>query len=115
MERFDEERERFAEHYARLTDDELRKIAMDPWALSEAAWEALEDESDRRHLELPRPEAGPRLIPLKSGIWFSCARFATSPRHCSPKVSWIPPAFRAFSWMTIRFVWTGYGRMRSVE
>jgi len=61
MDKFDEERRRFAEHYGRLPAGELRKIALDPWALSEPAWEALEDEFDRRHMELPRPEAAPQI------------------------------------------------------
>jgi hypothetical protein len=57
---FEQERTRCAQHYARLEDEELLKIAGDPWSLSEAAWEALEDELDRRGLELPTPETSPK-------------------------------------------------------
>jgi hypothetical protein len=53
------QRQRLAETYAAMTDDELLKLASNPEALTEVAWEALEDELDRRHLELP-PAAEPR-------------------------------------------------------
>jgi hypothetical protein len=58
---FDREQHCFAEHYARLSDGELRKIALDPWALSEAAWDALENEFDRRNMDLPVPESSPEI------------------------------------------------------
>jgi hypothetical protein len=54
----DEER-RFAKHYSQMSDGELLKIALQPWALSDAAWDALEDELDHRDLELPEPEPVP--------------------------------------------------------
>ena len=53
--------QQFAARYSRLANDELLKIARDPWALSDAAWEALEDELDRRGLEVPRPPQVPSL------------------------------------------------------
>ena len=47
-----DERLRLAKTYAAMTDVELRRLARDPEALTDAAWEALEDELDRRDLEL---------------------------------------------------------------
>ncbi len=54
-----DEQRRFARHYSQMSDGELLKIALQPWALNDAAWEALEDELDRRDLELPEPEPTP--------------------------------------------------------
>ena len=55
MPKFEEskERERLAQTYAAMTDSELLKLASNPESLTDAAWEALEDELDRRRLELP--------------------------------------------------------------
>ena len=36
-----------------MTDGELERLARDPEALTEIAWEALEDELDHRHLDFP--------------------------------------------------------------
>ncbi len=36
-----------------MTDGELQHLARDPESLTEAAWETLEEELDRRNLELP--------------------------------------------------------------
>jgi hypothetical protein len=47
-----EERRRLARTYAGMADGELTNLARQPEALTEAAWEALEDELDRRHLQL---------------------------------------------------------------
>jgi len=49
----------FARHYSQMSDGELLQIALQPWALSDAAWEALDDELHRRDLELPEPEPAP--------------------------------------------------------
>ena len=56
-----DERRRLARTYAEMMDGELLKLAQHPAALTDAAWEALEDELDRRHLEdvetdLPVPQ-----------------------------------------------------------
>lgn len=51
------ERERLEQTYAAMTDDELLKLASNPEVLTEIAWEALEDELDHRHLELPAEPA----------------------------------------------------------
>jgi len=51
-----DERLRLAKTYAAMTDDELEHLARNPEALTETAWEALEDELDRRDLEFPDSE-----------------------------------------------------------
>jgi Putative prokaryotic signal transducing protein len=45
------ERRRLAANYAGMTDGELQKLAQSAESLTELAWDALEDELDRRHLE----------------------------------------------------------------
>jgi len=55
------ERRRLADNYAGMTDGELQKLAQSAESLTELAWDALEDEMDRRHLELADDAAqGPR-------------------------------------------------------
>lgn len=44
-----------------MSDGELVKLALESSALSESAWDALEDELDRRHLEVPEPESAPQV------------------------------------------------------
>jgi hypothetical protein len=46
------ERRRLAANYAGMTDGELQRLARNAECLTELAWDALEDEMDRRHLEL---------------------------------------------------------------
>jgi hypothetical protein len=46
-----QERRRLAANYASMTDGELQKLAQSAESLTELAWDALEDEMDRRHLE----------------------------------------------------------------
>jgi hypothetical protein len=50
------ERRRLAANYAGMTDGELQRLARNPESLTELAWDALEDEMDRRHLELAEEE-----------------------------------------------------------
>jgi hypothetical protein len=45
------ERRRLAANYAGMTDGELQRLARNAESLTELAWDALEDELDRRHLE----------------------------------------------------------------
>lgn len=52
-----EYKRRLAGTYAAMTDGELLKLARDSESLTEAAWDALEDELDRRHLDLPTEPA----------------------------------------------------------
>ena len=56
QERRQEERQRLAKTYARMTDAELQKLARRPESLTDVAWEALDDELDRRDLELLEEE-----------------------------------------------------------
>lgn len=53
------ERIRLANTYAAMSDGELQRLARNPESLTETAWEALEDELDRRHLELPSDSQEP--------------------------------------------------------
>jgi len=46
------ERRRLAANYAGMTDGELQRLARHAESLTELAWDALEDEMDRRHLEI---------------------------------------------------------------
>ncbi len=55
------ERIRLASAYAGMSDGELLRLASSPDSLTDAAWDALEDELDRRHLELPAEQPAPRL------------------------------------------------------
>jgi hypothetical protein len=53
------ERQRLANTYASMSDGELQRLARSPESLTEPAWEALEDELDRRRLEIPNDPALP--------------------------------------------------------
>ncbi|HWY20327.1 MAG TPA: DUF2007 domain-containing protein [Candidatus Acidoferrum sp.] len=58
------ERSRLAANYASMTDGELQRLARNAESLTEAAWDALEDEMDRRHLEFAEdtaPEPQPQM------------------------------------------------------
>jgi hypothetical protein len=44
-----------------MSDGELIKLALESSTLSDTAWDALEDELDRRHLEVPEPEVLPQI------------------------------------------------------
>ncbi len=48
-----EERRRLAITYAAMSDGELLQLARSPESLTDAAWDALEDELDHRRLEVP--------------------------------------------------------------
>ncbi len=50
------ERRRLVANYAAMTDGELQELAQSAESLTELAWDALEDELDRRHLEFPDDE-----------------------------------------------------------
>jgi hypothetical protein len=45
------ERRRLAANYAGMTDGELQRLVRNAESLTELAWDALEDEMERRHLE----------------------------------------------------------------
>ena len=57
MSDFDYDRREFAVRYRDMADGELLKLAAQSAELSDSAWEALEEELDRRNLELPEPES----------------------------------------------------------
>jgi hypothetical protein len=61
-----EYKRRLAGTYAAMTDGELLKLARDSESLTEAAWDALEDELDRRHLDLPTEPAQVPTIDLRT-------------------------------------------------
>jgi hypothetical protein len=54
------ERQRLAANYAGMTDGELLRLARNAESLTEVAWETLEDEMDRRHLETVDDCGSPR-------------------------------------------------------
>jgi len=54
------ERNRLARTYAAMSDGELQRLARNPESLTEVAWEALEDELERRNLEFPADETDTR-------------------------------------------------------
>jgi hypothetical protein len=53
--------ESFTIRYSQMSDGELIQLALESTELSEAAWDALEGELDRRHLEVPEPEPPPQV------------------------------------------------------
>jgi hypothetical protein len=57
---FKKDYEAFAAHYLQMSDGELIKLALESSALNDTAWDALEDELDRRGLEVPEPELSPQ-------------------------------------------------------
>ncbi|MGH9516463.1 MAG: hypothetical protein ACRD3P_12395 [Terriglobales bacterium] len=59
MSESDYDREEFAARYREMSDGELITLAAQSGELSDAAWEVLEDELDRRNLELPEAESLP--------------------------------------------------------
>ena len=48
-----------------MSDEHLLQLAARSWELSDSAWDALEDELDRRGLELPVPEEVPQVKALE--------------------------------------------------
>ncbi len=54
------ERQRLAANYAGMTDGELQRLARHAESLTDLAWDALEDEMDRRHLEFAEEPAEAR-------------------------------------------------------
>lgn len=78
MESFEEKR-RFASQYSSKSDEELLKLAGRSWELSDTAWDALEDELDRRGLELPVPDEVPRIPSLERRNLVLLRRFRDLP------------------------------------
>jgi hypothetical protein len=65
MESFEGEKNRLGAQYTAMSDGELLKLATRSWELSEAAREALEDELDRRELEIPNSDPVPQVESLE--------------------------------------------------
>jgi Putative prokaryotic signal transducing protein len=76
---FEQRDEGLSTHYSQLTDGELLKLALQPWALSDEAWDALEDELDRRQLEVPEPESPPPISALEKRDLVLLRRFRDIP------------------------------------
>jgi hypothetical protein len=61
--------EEFAARYALMSDEELVQLAVRSSELSDIAWDALEEELERRKLEVPEPEAAaPPSMPAKRNL-----------------------------------------------
>jgi hypothetical protein len=69
----------FTARYADMNDGELLKLAARSWELSDAAWDALEDELDRRHLELPESDPVPQVQSLEKRDLVLLRRFRDLP------------------------------------
>lgn len=69
----------FAARYASMSDVELLELATKSWELSDAAWDALEDELDRRGLEPPAPEEIPQVETLERRNLVLLRRFRDLP------------------------------------
>ena len=78
MESFEEKR-RFVTQYSSKSNEELLRLAGKSWELSDTAWEALEDELDRRGLEPPVPEEVPRIKSLEKRTLVLLRRFRDLP------------------------------------
>ena len=69
----------FAARYASMSDAELIELAAKSWELSDAAWDALEDELDRRGIEAPAPEEVPQIEALEKRDLVLLRRFRDLP------------------------------------
>src|SRR5947209_4563908 len=82
-----EERRRLAQTYAGMIDGELLKLAQHPESLTEAAWEALEDELDRRHLESPEDDPAEPLVEIELRSLVTIRQFRDLPEALLAKGS----------------------------
>ena len=74
-----EEKKRLMSQYSSMSDEHLLQLAARSWELSDSAWEALEDELDRRGLELPTPEEIPQVETLEKRNLVLLRRFRDLP------------------------------------
>jgi hypothetical protein len=79
MNQFDDTQADFAARYQEMSDNELLRFAAQPWSMSDAAWEALENELDRRGMEVPEPEAAPAISILDKRNLVLLRRFRDLP------------------------------------
>ena len=84
---FEKEDEGFAAHYSRMSDGELIKLALESSELSESAWDALEDELDRRNLEIPEAESEPQVSLPQTRDLVVLRRFRDVPEALLAKAS----------------------------
>ena len=78
-EAFESDHADFAAHYSTMSDGELLELALQPWALSDEAWDALEEELDRRDLDLPEPDSPPPISSLEKRNLVLLRRFRDLP------------------------------------
>jgi hypothetical protein len=76
---FEDEQADFDSRYSAMSDRELLKIAQQPWLLSDTAFDALEDELERRGLDLPEPESPPQVSALEKRNLVMLRRFRDIP------------------------------------
>lgn len=69
----------FAARYASMSNGELLELAARSWELSDSAWDALEDELDRRGLEPPAPEEAPQIESIEKRNLVLLRRFRDLP------------------------------------
>jgi hypothetical protein len=79
MNHFDDAEAEFAARCQEMSDTELLCFAAQPWSMSDAAWEALEDELDRRGIDVPEAEALPPLSILDKRNLVLLRRFRDLP------------------------------------
>jgi Putative prokaryotic signal transducing protein len=76
---FENDQASFARRYRAMTDGELLQLAREPWALSDSAWDALEDELEQRRIEIPEPEPMPQISSLEKRNLVMLRRFRDIP------------------------------------
>src|SRR5258708_2135095 len=73
------EQTQFAARYRKMSDAELLQLGAQSWTLSDSAWDALEDEIDKRGLEIPEAEALPAIEVAESRNLVLLRRFRDVP------------------------------------
>jgi hypothetical protein len=109
------ERRRLAETYSGMTDAELQNLARRPESLTEVAWEVLDDELDRRDLELLEEEAPEDREELELRELVTIRQFRDLPGRYWQRVVWSRRVLNVF-WPTRTWSgWTGSFRTSSAE
>jgi hypothetical protein len=81
------ERRRLADNYAGMADGELQRLARNADSLTDLAWDALEDELDRRHLEFADDPAPQPLQQIEMQQLVTIRRFRDLPEALLAKGS----------------------------
>jgi Putative prokaryotic signal transducing protein len=76
---FEQQYRFFSSRYSQMNDSELVKLALEAADLSDAAWEALEDELEQRNLEVPEPGPGSETIITEIRNFVMLRRFRDIP------------------------------------